>query len=68
MSILSNIEIEKLIKTSNLIENGHESQIGAACYELRAGTTYFDLTENNIRIDVSWNGSIIIKPWHRVVI
>lgn len=68
MTVLSNIEIEGLIAQGKLITNGSTKQIGAACYELRAGKTYFDLTENNSRIDLSPREFIIIKPWHRVVI
>lgn len=68
MSILSNVEIEKFLSQGKLIKNSNPKHIGAACYELTAGTTFFDLTENNLRIDLKWGEPIIIKPWHRVVI
>lgn len=68
MTVLSNIQIEELIAQGTLIKNSAASRVGAACYELRAGKTYFDLTENNLRIDLTPRESIIIKPWHRVVI
>ncbi|MFP6800039.1 MAG: hypothetical protein VCA39_13125 [Pseudomonas sp.] len=68
MTVLSNLEIEKLIAQGKLIKNSSAKQVGAACYELRAGKTYFDLTENNSRTDLSQREFIIIKPWHRVVI
>ncbi len=68
MSVLSNIEIAECLKSGKLIKEGDSKCIGAACYELSAGKTYFDLTENNLRVDLRWGESIIIKPWHRVVI
>lgn len=68
MTVLSNIEIEALIAEDKLIKNSVAGRIGAASYELRAGKTYFDLTENNSRVDLLPRESIIIKPWHRVVI
>lgn len=68
MSVLSNIEIEKYLSKGELIKDSNPKLVGAACYELTAGKTYFDLTENNLRIDLNQGESIIIKPWHRVVI
>lgn len=68
MTVLSNIEIEALIAEGKLIKNSAANRVGAASYELRAGKTYFDLTENNLRIDLSPKESMLIKPWHRVVI
>lgn len=68
MTVLSNVEIEKYLAKGKLIKNSNRNQVGAACYELTASTTYFDLTENNLRIDLKPGESIIIKPWHRVVI
>lgn len=68
MTVLSNVEIEKRLANGELIKNSNRELVGAACYELTAGKTYFDLTENSRRIDLTRGESIIIKPWHRVVI
>ncbi len=68
MTVLSNLEIEKRLANGELIKNSNRGLVGAACYELTAGKTYFDLTENGRRIDLARGESIIIKPWHRVVI
>mgnify|MGYP003601928604 FL=1 len=68
MSVLSNLQIEELLAKGKLIKNSDPRYIGAACYELTAGRTYFDLTENNLRVDLDLGEAIIIKPWHRVVI
>jgi len=62
MSVLSNIEIAEYLDSGKLIKEGDSKCIGAACYELSAGKTYFDLTEDNLRIDLRRG------PWHRVVI
>lgn len=51
-----------------LVRNGTTTQLGPACYELRMGTVYYDLTEGDRRIDVAANGTVLIKPGHRVVL
>jgi dCTP deaminase len=51
-----------------LVRNGSPNRIGPACYELRMGNVYYDLTEGEKRIDASGSGTILIKPGHRVVL
>src|SRR5262249_35543113 len=48
--------------------NGTEDQLGPACYELRMGSIYYDLTEADRRIDVGPSGTVLVKPGHRVVL
>ena len=54
--------------SGHLIRSGDIRQVDAACYELRMGTIYYDLTESEKRIDVGSSGKILIKPGHRVVL
>lgn len=68
VAILSNVEIEERITENELVIGGDVSHIGPACYELRMGAIYYDLTENDKRIDATINGSVLIKPGHRVVL
>lgn len=51
-----------------LVRGGSDGQIGPACYELRMGSVYYDLTEGDRRIDAAVHGTILIKPGHRVVL
>jgi dCTP deaminase len=51
-----------------LIHDGKMDQVGPACYELRMGNVYYDLTEGDARIDATGHGTILIKPGHRVVL
>lgn len=68
MTTLSDFEIENRMGKGGLVKNGLTSQIGPACYELRMGNVYYDLTEGDKRIDVPAGGTILIKPGHRVVL
>lgn len=68
MTTLSDIEIESGMAKGELVKNGAAKQLGPACYELRMGNVYYDLTEGDRRIDVPVGGSILIKPGHRVVL
>lgn len=51
-----------------LVRNGSNAQLGPACYELRMGNVYYDLTEGDKRIDATVSGTVLIKPGHRVVL
>lgn len=66
--VLSNIDIEKRITEEQLITNHVKKNIGASCYELRMGSVYYDLTEDNKRIELNYNEDVIIKPGHLVVL
>lgn len=68
MTTLSDGDIRKRIEAGELIRQGIDSHIGPACYELRMGTVYYDLTESDRRIDAAPHGSVLIKPGHRVVL
>ncbi len=69
MTTLSDVEIEACMAKGELVtRNKSTTQLGPACYELRMGNVYYDLTEGDKRIDVVPNGSILIKPGHRVVL
>jgi dCTP deaminase len=66
--VLADAEIVGEIKVGRLVKHGSEAQIGPACYELRMGNVYYDLTEGNRRIEVEGQQKILIKPGHRVVL
>lgn len=68
MTTLSDIDIQAGIDAGHLIHNGTPAQIGPACYELRMGFVYYDLTEGDRRIDATKSGTALIKPGHRVVL
>lgn len=68
MTTLSDTDIRTKIDAGGLVRNGSVAQIGPACYELRMGSIYYDLTEGDKRIDASPHGTVIIKPGHRVVL
>lgn len=69
MTTLSDADIKEKMRANELIRGGNPLRIGPACYELRMGAIYYDLTESDRRIDVSTiNGSVLIKPGHRVVL
>lgn len=66
---LNDVQIKELCDQSKLITDHFEpKQIHQACYELRAGTVYYDLTEGRKRITIPTGGDILIKPRHMVVI
>jgi dCTP deaminase len=65
---LTDREIGDAIASGKLLANADPTCIGPACYELRMGRVYYDLTEGDRRIEVSDGGKILIKPGHRVVL
>lgn len=68
MPTLADVEIAAAMASGNLIRGGSAEQLGPACYELRMGSIYYDLTEGDKRIDAANRGTILIKPSHRVVL
>ena len=68
MTTLCDSDIEAEMFNGRLVRGGVSGQLGPACYELRMGTVYYDLTENDKRIDAGPSGKIIVKPGHRVVL
>lgn len=68
MGILSDDEIRGRLALGELVLGGDSAQVGPACYELRMGSVYYDLTESGVRIDASKAGGVLIKPGHMVVL
>jgi dCTP deaminase len=68
MTILNDRDILEAMAGGNLIRNGDAAQAVGACYELRMGNIYYDLTESDNPISVSVGGTVLIKPGHRVVL
>jgi dCTP deaminase len=68
MTTLSDIEIGAEMARGQLIRNGDDRQVAGACYELRLGNVYYDLTESDHPIQVTQGQDILIKPGHRVVL
>jgi dCTP deaminase len=68
VAILSDTEIKNKITNNELVIGGDFSNVGPACYELRMGHIYYDLTEDDKRIDATDQGYALIKPGHRVVL
>jgi dCTP deaminase len=68
MTTLTDSEIEGEMKVGRLIKNGDAGQLSGACYELRLGNVYYDLTESDQPIQVGPGQDILIKPGHRVVL
>jgi dCTP deaminase len=68
MTTLNDADIEAEMKHGRLIKNGDARQVAGACYELRLGDVYYDLTEGDRRIQVEPGQQILIKPGHRVVL
>ena len=68
MGTLSDSEIQLEMQQGRLVLDGLTSQAVGACYELRLGDVYYDLTESDQPISVSKDGTVLIKPGHRVVL
>jgi dCTP deaminase len=68
MTTLSDTDIRAEMANKRLIRNGDDQQIAGACYELRLGNVYYDLTESDRPIRVDPGRDILIKPGHRVVL
>ncbi|HDU8673741.1 TPA: hypothetical protein RG719_001328 [Morganella morganii subsp. morganii] len=68
MSVLSDKDIKIRISSCNLVEDSVSEGIGPSCYELRMGDVYYDLTEDNKRIQLKDGDNVIIKPGHLVVL
>lgn len=68
MTTLSDIEIRKELGDGQLVADGDEAQVSGACYELRLGNVYHDLTESDRPIHLKVGEEALIKPGHRVVL
>jgi len=66
---LNDQQIIEMCNTSQLItKNFSVTQVKQACYELRAGNIYYDLTEERTRYELKEGQEILIKPRHMTVI
>lgn len=68
MTTLSDNEIKAEIDAGRLIRNADPDMLDGACYELRLGSVYYDLTENGVRFQLKPGENALIKPGHRVVL
>jgi deoxycytidine triphosphate deaminase len=68
MKTLADHEIEAAIVRGELILDADPEGCKGACYELRMGDVYYDLTEGEKRWTVPPGGTVLIKPGHRVVL
>jgi deoxycytidine triphosphate deaminase len=68
MKVLADHEIEAAIARGELILDAEPTNCVGACYELRMGNVYYDLTEGEKRWEVPPEGDVLIKPGHRVVL
>lgn len=66
---LNDTLIEQYSRDDQLIVSDFDpNQIKQACYELRSGNVYYDLTDGRKRFTVTNGEEILIKPHHMVVI
>jgi len=68
MKTMADHEIEVAIARGELILDADPAGCVGACYELRMGDVYYDLTEGEKRWEVPPDGTVLIKPGHRVVL
>jgi dCTP deaminase len=68
MTTLNDEEIGVEIAAGRLIRNYDLVRLGGACYELRMGSVYYDLTEGGSRLQLTPGELVLIKPGHRVVL
>lgn len=68
MATLNDTEIRTEIKAERLLHGADPSHLAGACYELRMGSVYYDLTEGAKRIELNNGETALIKPGHRVVL
>lgn len=66
---LNDVEIKSLLESGKLIvENCDKNNVKQACYELRAGNIYFDLTSGGTKHTVEDKKDIVFKPHQSIVI
>ena len=69
MTMLSDAAIRERVHAAGLIIPFEPKGLGGASYELRCSSTYYDLTEDAIRIESKLhNNKILIKPKHTVAL
>ncbi len=66
---LTDQDIKKMCTEGNLVTNNYNKlSVKQACYELRAGHTYYDISNNNKKITISKDEYILLKPKQIIVI
>ncbi len=68
MTTLSDVDIGAEIQGRGLIRGADPVRFAGACYELRMGNVYYDLTEGGKRFALTPGQMVLIKPGHRVVL
>lgn len=68
MTTFSDVEIATEMALGRLIRHGDGARLLGACYELRLGSVYYDLTEGDRPIQIEPGQQVLIKPGHRVVL
>jgi dCTP deaminase len=69
VSTYADQRIEEEAQKGRLItSNFSRANVHQACYELRMGNVYYDLSESDKPIQVPRGGRVLIKPFHRVVL
>lgn len=68
MTTLSDVDIAREIEFGRLVLKADANRLAGACYELRLGNVYYDLTEGGTRFELTADAPILIKPGHRVVL
>lgn len=68
MTTFNDVDILQEITQGRLILNANTNGLAGACYELRMGSVYYDLTEGGRRFALAPGQAALIKPGHRVVL
>lgn len=68
MPTLTDGEIRAEIDAGRLIRNADVKGLAGACYELRMGNVYYDLSEDGNRFELGPAEKVLIKPGHRVAL
>lgn len=69
LGTLTDFEIADLASQGKLVaEDFDKSRVKQACYELRAGSIYYDLADEDKRIVVAVGDYIVLKPRQTIVI
>ncbi|MBY8828531.1 dCTP deaminase domain-containing protein [Hephaestia mangrovi] len=68
MTTLNDADIANEISRRRLILNADTKSLSGACYELRMGNVYYDLTEGGRRFALVADETALLKPGHRVVL
>ncbi|MEE4210822.1 MAG: hypothetical protein V2I43_16350 [Parvularcula sp.] len=68
MTTLSNVDLEREIKSGRLLTDADEKMVEGSSYQLRLGNVYYDLSEDGKRFELKEGERVLIKPGHRVVL